>query len=279
MRQPLSWAQSTTLRGQAAPEAPPGRARGLIRVDRQRDVQPVVGTVDGAQDVMATSRQHLWIAPLLVLGLAHSQGGAPLQRQAREASAPLFLPTEVEEIWRHPSRYVGKQVTLVLQVHSEPESWNPYLTRFTPGAYACVRGWSDTQRPWIEDEFRAPRARVFARRGSASAWALEGAERYKRYELNCEVVAVFGDTPWLEVVGVKPLVRQLGDGAVLHAQRAVQLMGKALWEGATVELDRALQGALPEPAREELTRLRDVCAEQLAKVPPITPPFTPPAQR
>lgn len=220
---------------------------------------------------MPTLQRRLWIAPLLVLGLARSQDSGPLPAQPREASAPRITEAVVRELWEHPSRFVGKAVKISVQVHSQPETWNPFLTRFTPDEYRCVRAWSDVQRPWLEDEFRSPRARVFARRGGAAEWALEGAERYARFELTCEVRAVFGDVPWLEVIAVKPLVRELDDGVVLHAQRAVQLMDKELWEAAEVELTRALQGALPEAARTELQRLRANCAERVAAAPSIPP--------
>ncbi|MCB9915581.1 MAG: hypothetical protein H6828_10590 [Planctomycetes bacterium] len=211
---------------------------------------------------MARSDLRYLLAPLLALGLAHSQAPAPGRGVPVEAAAPRFREVAPEELWAHPGQWVGKQVTLVVQAHSRPETWNPFVTRFGPGEYACLVGWSDTQWPWLREDFDAPLVRVFAKRGGAAEWALEGAARYQRFELSCEVRAVFADEPWLEVLGVKPLVRQLNDGVVLHAQRGLGLMGKELWDAARLELERAAAGTLPDAAGAELARLADLCLER-----------------
>ena len=217
---------------------------------------------------MQRSSLRLLLAPFLALGLGWTQGNAvrelplPAEAPADVHEAPVFEPVTAEELWSHPGRHAGKRVLVTLGVHSEVESWNPFVTRFGPGQFRCVRGWSDEQRPWLKSEYEHPRLRVFARRGSAAEWALEGAERYQRFELSCVVRAVFGDVPWLEVVGAKPLLRKLGDGTVLHASRGLDLMNKELWEAARLELQRATAGALPEGSRKELEALIARCIEQ-----------------
>jgi hypothetical protein len=216
---------------------------------------------------MQHSTLRLLIAPFLALGLGWSQDARqqlplPGDGPAVAVEAPVFEVVEAEELWSHPGRYAGKRVRVILGVHSEVESWNPFVTRFGPGQFRCLRGWSDQQQPWLETDFEHPRLRVFARRGSAAEWALDGAERYQRFELSCVVRAVFGDVPWLEVVGAKPLLRRLGDGTLLHASRGLDLMQKELWEAARLELQRATAGALPEPAREHLEALIERCVEQ-----------------
>jgi hypothetical protein len=216
---------------------------------------------------MKHSTLRFLLAPFLALGLGWSQSEAPQLPLPAEGptdatAAPEFELVAAGELWSHPGRYAGKHVRVTIGVHSEVESWNPFVTRFGPGQFRCLRGWSDEQQPWLREEFEHPRLRVFARRGSAAEWALDGAERYQRFELSCIVRAVFGDVPWLEVVGAKPLLRKLGDGSVLHASRGLDLMNKELWEAARLELQRATAGALPEASRDALEALIERCIEK-----------------
>ena len=115
----------------------------------------------------------------------------------------------------------------------------------------------------MESDFRSPSLRLFARHKSAAEWALEGSESYERFEATCVVRSVFGRKPWLEVVAVRPLLRQLDDGAVLHATRAVDAMRKRDWHHARREFERALAGALPPVSRRELERLDQICRERI----------------
>ncbi len=217
------------------------------------------------------------LAPFVVLGLAwplaEGPGGSQAATEAAtiEAAAAVFEPLSPEELWAHPGRYVGKRVQITLQVHSHPKTWNPFMTRFGPAEFSCLLGWSDGQQPWRKREFGSPGVRVFARRGSAAEWALEDAQRYQRFELSCEVRAVLGDVPWLEVVGAKPLLRKISDGVVMHAARGLDFMDKQLWDAARLELERAQGGALPEPVLVELQRLIDVCVKQLDR--PVLRPY------
>ncbi|HIG11464.1 MAG: hypothetical protein ABGY71_09200 [bacterium] len=196
------------------------------------------------------------LAPFIALGLAWS--GASVQDSAVQkisAAAQEILLASPEELLAHPDRFLGNRVQITVQMHSYQESWNPFLTRFGPREFVCLRGWSDAQFPWLRGDFEQPLMRVFARRGSAAEWALADAKRYQRFELTCAVRAVFGGQPWLEVSAVKPLARNLGTGCVLHAARGLEFMEKGLWQAARLEFERATAGALPRVAREELQRL------------------------
>jgi hypothetical protein len=220
---------------------------------------------------MRTSFLRYLLAPFLALGFANSQVdespavGVRSEVGTTEAAVPIFEVVDAADVWAHPSRYIGRRITITLQTHSHPETWNPFVTRFGPGEFSCLRGWSDAQRPWLSADFERPLLRVFARRGGAADWAVEDAERYQRFELSCEVRAVFGDVPWLEVIGAKPLVRKLGDGAVMHAARGLDFMQKELWDAARLELERAIGGALPKPALTELEGLIERCQDELDK--------------
>jgi hypothetical protein len=60
---------------------------------------------------------------------------------------------------------------------------------------------------------------------------------------------------------------EVGEGCVLHATRAVELMAQQQWKLAIEDLDRALASNLPERARDELARLQQSCRDALDKKP------------
>ena len=213
-----------------------------------------------------------WFAPLLLLGLAWPQGESRALRPEpvggdepveREAGRPR--PITAAELWSQPGQNLGQEVLLTVQIHSHVESWNPFVTRFGTGEYLCLRAWGDEQYLWREADHEHPTVRVFTRRGSAAHWALAEAQRFQRYELTCTVRSVFGGVPWVEVSGVKPLIRQVGDGTVLHASRGVKFFDTRVWVRAKSELERALVAGMPERGREELERMIAVCEAELAK--------------
>jgi hypothetical protein len=224
---------------------------------------------------MHRSSLRYWLAPFLVLGLAGSEprSGAPAGEEP-----PAARPTPAAELWAHPGQSLGREVVLTVQVHSHAETWNPFVTRFGSGEYVCLRAWSDEQFPWRAQDFARPAVRVFARRESAAHWALAEAQRYQRFELTCTVRSVFGGVPWVEVSGVKPLIRQVGDGTVIHASRGMEAFEKRGWSRAKSEFERALVGGIPERGRLELERLIAACDEELAKR-VILRPYRPDGER
>jgi hypothetical protein len=209
-----------------------------------------------------------WIVSLCLLGLTFSQQAAETASEdgpRPNLGAPEAATTvvDVAELWEHPAGYLRRSVVMTVQLHSQLASWNPFLTRFGDGEYSAWHAWGDGQFPWVEAEYLAPRARVFARRGSSAEWALRDARRFERFELTGVVRSVFGGRPWFEVHSVKPLVRQIGEGCVIHASRGLDLMRKGAWVGALHELERAASEGLPAHGNEELERLMEVCRENL----------------
>lgn len=213
---------------------------------------------------------------LLTFSLMMAAPGAPLDgvqepRQATRRSqpahrgdGPLKLARQVPlvdwtELARDRSLYLGQRVRVQVQFHSWVVSWNPYLTRFGPGEFACLAAWSDEQFPWIREQYDAPAVRLFVRRGSRPEAELEQARFYGRYELVLDVRELLRERPWCEVVAVRPLERSLGEGTVIHAARAWTLIGNGTPSLAALELRRALAGNPPAPARQELQRLLDLC--------------------
>jgi hypothetical protein len=82
-----------------------------------------------------------------------------------------------------PCRWMGRNLRGRVQIESRPSEWNPYLTRFGTGQFAAVQGWADEPFPWVHADFESPAVRVFVRKGSAAAQALDGAPQYARFEL------------------------------------------------------------------------------------------------
>jgi hypothetical protein len=164
-----------------------------------------------------------------------------------------------EELCEHPSRWLGKTVHLRIQYLDPVERWNPYMTRFSAPRFAGVQAWADEQLPWIRTEYDAPLVRLFTLREGSCAWAFQSARRGDRFEVTAVVREVFLSLPWTEVVEVLPLPERIGEGTVIHAGRALDLMGKKAWKLAELEVDQAMTVNLPERARTELLRMKDAC--------------------
>jgi len=226
---------------------------------------------------MVTPDPRRWLLPLLALGLTWG-AGLPGAGQEPELTLPetpeaATEPLEVKagELWERPSSFLGRTVVMRVQVQRRLESWNPFTTRFGDGEYAAWQAWSDEQFPWVEEDFRAPRVRLFARLGGSAERALGKAATHARLELTGVVRSVFAGRPWFEVLSARPLVRQIGEGCVLHASRGLELMEQEQWVGALAELERAASEGLPAHARVELERLQEECRAAIARAPHAPP--------
>lgn len=164
-----------------------------------------------------------------------------------------------EELCARPSRFAGKTLHLRIQYQDPVPTWNPYLTRFSPGRFVAVQAWADEQIPWIRSEYDAPVVRLFTLREGPCAWAFQSARKGDRFEITVVVREVFLALPWVEVTEVVPLPERIGEGTVIHAGRAVDWMAKKAWKLAELEIDQALTIHLPERARAELLRMKEEC--------------------
>ena len=183
-------------------------------------------------------------------------------------SAPGFQAAPPIVAWQdlcdRPSRWLGKKVRLRFQYQGRVDDWNPYLTRFGSRRYAAIQAWSDEQLPWIRSDFDAPLVRLFCPRGESCAGALDQAQVNDRYEATAIVREVFLDVPWTEVLEVVPLPERIGEGTIIHAGKALELMRKGDFKLAELEIQQAITDTLPVPARAELERLRAECREAAA---------------
>ncbi len=183
------------------------------------------------------------------------------------------LPRPVEVVpWRdvaaQPCRFQGQEVTVRVQFRDLPARWQAGPTRFGPGAFVAVTAWADEQFPWVRDEFTNPQARVFVRKGTELERTFAAARTHQRFEVRGIVREVWRDRPWIELQSAVPLEDEVGEATIIHASRAVTLIEEESFELADEALRQALVAPMPDPAREELARLRAVCAEGIATPPP-----------
>jgi hypothetical protein len=197
------------------------------------------------------------LSPALLLSALLSAPSAPGVQ-----SAPPIVSWQ--DLCDHPSRWLGKKVRLRLQYQGRVADWNPYLTRFGSRRYAAIQAWSDEQLPWVRSDFDAPFVRLFFPRGESCAMAFDQAQVNDRYEVTAIVREVFLDVPWTEVLEVVPLAERIGEGTIIHAGKALELMQKRDWKLADLEIEQAITDSLPPPARAELERLRAECREAAA---------------
>jgi hypothetical protein len=183
---------------------------------------------------------------------------------AEEPDEPPVATAALEEVFADAVPWLGREFRAAFQVQSLPETWNPYLTRFGPRDYTAVRIWGDGQFLWEAEAWDNPLGLVFARRGSAAEELLADAAPYARFEAQLRVRQVFLGQAWAEIVALRPLRRQVGEGTILHAGRALQLMNGDSWKLALEDLHRAAIPSLPRHALDELERLSKICQEQVS---------------
>ncbi len=193
------------------------------------------------------------MVPALLSFVAPALAG--LIGMAREA--PVLPLVEWEELVAHSHEEIGRTVRVFVQVEGRVETWEPYLTRFTPQTYLGVRGWSDAQMPWLEVDYRHPRVHLFARRDRAVARRFEAARPHDRLTVACVVRGIFAGRVWVEALGARPTRESVPEGTVLHAEKALDLLRREAPGMAREQLERALAAPLPRRAREALEALRD----------------------
>lgn len=222
---------------------------------------------------MRCTRPLVGIGFALALAAASASSAARATGPERTGAVGLAVPVTWSELASTPCRYQGEEVRFAFQFHGRPARWQPGPTRFGPGAFAAISGWAEEQFPWVPEEFENPAVRLYVRRGSAVERALQDAHAHQRFEVTGSVREVWRDWPWIELTSATPLDEEIGEATVFHAGRALELMGEGTYVLADEALQQALEAPLPTPARDELSRLREVCAAEMAepKPAPIRP--------
>lgn len=206
---------------------------------------------------------HLVAVPLaLTLLLAPAED--PLASAAVHAAGPT-LPVApayaLGALVEAPAAKLGETVTVKVQLRSELEDWEPYLSRYSPEDHRAFVVWGDEQWLWIEEEYEAPMAVVHVRRGTLAEATLGAARPHDRFELDVSVTELQAGRAWIEATRAVLTPEQTPEGTVLHTIRALDMIEREGWRLALSELDRALAPNLPGHVRRELETLRDRCQE------------------
>ncbi len=188
-------------------------------------------------------------APVSASPSASPSGPSPVEA----AAAPVLVA--LRDVRRAPDARLGEELRMVVQLRGALASWNPWLTRFGELDYAGYAAWGDEQLTWEVREHFDVCERLFARRDSLAERLLRDARPYERFEVVAIVREIFLDEPWLEIVAARRLERQVTEGTVLHASRALALLELGRYSLAASELDRARTTALPDHATAELDRI------------------------
>ena len=169
------------------------------------------------------------------------------------ANAP-DVPADVPlgELRAEPARHLGKEVRFTVQFSRPVEDWNPFFSRFGPREWLALEVWPDESFMWDREAFEDPARRVFVRRGSDLESLVQSARTYTRFEAQGIVREIFLGQPWIEIVRLKPLAEEVGEGTIVHVGRARELWAQGQWDMALEQLERAKVGPLPPHALHEL---------------------------
>ncbi len=194
---------------------------------------------------------------------APSRGSELVQADLRgSTTAGAIEPPEValSAVRAARGQWLGREVRFTLQIESQVEHWNPWLTRFSEKLYRGFRAWSDEGFLWRHEDFDDVAPRLFVRRGTEAEGRLATAARYERFRVRARVCEVFLDEPWIEVLEAELLPERVGEGTILHAVRGLELLAEGRPQLAASELERAARvPLLPAHVARELSKLREAC--------------------
>ena len=170
-------------------------------------------------------------------------------------------PVNLSEVYSKPGIHLGETLKLRFQLRGRLLSWNPYLTRFGPTDWSAFEIWGDELLLWEREAFENHQAGLFTRKGSKVEQALAGAQKYQRFEARARISEVFLGQPWIEILDVRPLPEMVGEGTLLHAARALELLRQESYALAREQFLRAMAPDLPEHARAALQQLAEACTQ------------------
>jgi hypothetical protein len=128
------------------------------------------------------------------------------------------------------------------------EDWNPFLSRFEPARWCALDVWPDEVFTWDKAAFDAPLGRLFVRRGGGFEPLARRARTYQRFEARARVREVFRGEPWIEILELKPLDGEVGEGTIVHVTRARELASEGQFRLALEQYERARSAPLPPHA-------------------------------
>ena len=177
------------------------------------------------------------------------------------AVEPTVTVTTLAEVLACPGKSLGKEVSFVVQFRGLHESWDPYLSRFEPSRWLALEAWPDELFTWDQPVFEHPHTRLFLRRGGGFEPLARRARPYQRFECHARVREVFLGEPWIELLELVPLEGEVGEGTIVHVQRARELVLAKELDLALEQYERARSAPLPPHALaallEEIRSVRE----------------------
>lgn len=192
--------------------------------------------------------------------------GAPAASPVKAPAAPVR--TTLAALHADPVAWRATEVELDVQLAEIHTTWRYWTTRFQPARYVGFSAWGDEVLLWDAAAYERPAQRLFAAKGSLAARALEGAPRYRRYRVRAVLRTVFDGQAWIEVLDATPLPRAMGDGTILHATRAFDLLEADAHAAAAEQFERALAAPMPARPKAVLEEHRDAARLAAGKVGP-----------
>jgi hypothetical protein len=237
--------------------APPPTSSSLAQQATQ--VAAPVGTPVAALGVPPPVSPSESPCPSVLPTAADSAARARLRWWEPPESGVLPMAT-LTALQRDGLRWLGRRARVVVQFNRSLDQWDPWISRFHPGPWLRLSAWGDEQFLWQHDVWQQPWSELYVRRDGPAAAVLAGATLTRRYELEIDVREHLYGSARIEVLSATPLLESVGEGAVLHASRAMTLLEDGNRHFAKAEFERALAGLLPAHARVELERLIQGCA-------------------
>jgi len=201
------------------------------------------------------------LGPLALLSAIRAFGPCPAQDGAVANAAVAEREVTLDELALAPGRHLGEAVRFALQFHSPVEQWDPLISRFGPEDWLGFEAWPDERFTWEADVFAHPSTRLFVRRTGALAPLVRRAHMHARWAVHAVVREAFLGEPWIEVVALEPLEGEVGQGTLLHLERARQLVAERAWTLALEQYERAKAAPLPPHAlaaiEKEILEVRD----------------------
>lgn len=201
---------------------------------------------------MSSFLRNLTLVGLLAAIVVGDHGPVAVGSQATAVDVTL---TELRE---RPDQWLGERVTTIVQLAEIGGDWMPWTSRFGPDDFVRVEAWGDEQLPWYRAEYDDPARFLFVRRDSTVEFMLEHSNPHDRFLAVVELREVLLGRPWIEIVSLSRVRPAIGEGAVIHAAKALELAEREGFELAISEARRALASPLPDHAAADLDEKIDL---------------------
>ncbi|MFT7618562.1 MAG: hypothetical protein ACI97A_002206 [Planctomycetota bacterium] len=165
----------------------------------------------------------------------------------------------LEQVIAHPEAYKGMDISFVVQFHQLGQIDNPYYTRFEKGQYLNFSVWSDTAPLWDKKAYSADFPYLFIDRIATECQTILTSSAYDRFLITGRVASVFRGKPWIEVVGLKALEKNLTEPTLIKMVKAYKLKKAKRYDAAATEFNQATNEKLPTNVQTILNREAGVC--------------------